>query len=141
MTLDEAIAHAREVAEEKYRDASMYADDNGLYAKEYAECRFCAEEHEQLAEWLEELKQLRAEIAEMHDERQAECAFKKEHDEQIRVDAIDEYKQKILNHLKKYYSSVDRAISEDELKIEDIKIGYMDAIELIEDIKEKKNES
>lgn len=59
MTIDEAIVHAREVAEEKYRDASMYVDDNGLYAREYAECRFCAEEHEQLADWLEELKDYR----------------------------------------------------------------------------------
>lgn len=39
MTLDEAIAHAREVAEDKRAD-----------------CIACAEEHEQLAKWLEELR-------------------------------------------------------------------------------------
>ena len=40
MTIDEAIKHAEEVAEEKL-------------------CEKCGEEHRQLAEWLKELKQLR----------------------------------------------------------------------------------
>lgn len=61
-----------------------------------------------------------------------------------KADAIVEYKQILLdeleNKLKRYYSTVDRAISEDELKIEGIKVGYMDAIELIEDMKEKKDD-
>ena len=42
MTIDEAIAHAREVASRKFDDR--------------VHCISCAEEHEQLAEWLEELK-------------------------------------------------------------------------------------
>ena len=46
MTIDEAIIHAREVASRKF--------DDGVH------CIKCAEEHEQLAEWLEELKQYRA---------------------------------------------------------------------------------
>ena len=45
ITLDEAIAHAREVASRKFDDR--------------VHCIKCAEEHEQLAEWLEELKALR----------------------------------------------------------------------------------
>ena len=45
MTIDEAIAHAREVASRKFDDR--------------VHCISCAEEHEQLAEWLEELKALR----------------------------------------------------------------------------------
>lgn len=40
MTLDEAIEHAREVAH-------------------YAGCKECEEEHEQLAKWLEELRDYR----------------------------------------------------------------------------------
>lgn len=40
MTLDEAIEHCEEVAEE-------------------TECKNCAKEHRQLANWLKELKQLR----------------------------------------------------------------------------------
>ena len=46
MTIDEAIIHAREVASRKFDDR--------------VHCIKCAEEHEQLAEWLEELKQYRA---------------------------------------------------------------------------------
>ena len=45
LSIDEAIAHAREVASRKFDDR--------------VHCIRCAEEHEQLAEWLEELKALR----------------------------------------------------------------------------------
>lgn len=53
MTLDEAIAHAREVAEDKRADADWKFRHGRLNADD---CISCAEEHEQLAEWLEELK-------------------------------------------------------------------------------------
>ena len=46
MTIDEAIVHAREVASRKFDDR--------------VHCIRCAEEHEHLAEWLEELKAYRA---------------------------------------------------------------------------------
>ena len=46
MTIDEAIVHAREVASRKFDDR--------------VHCIRCAEEHEQLAKWLEELKAYRA---------------------------------------------------------------------------------
>lgn len=52
MTLDEAIRHCREVAEERHAEAH--------YSEDHANCEECAAEHEQLAEWLEELKQRRA---------------------------------------------------------------------------------
>ena len=45
LSIDEAITHAREVASRKFDDR--------------VHCISCAEEHEQLAEWLEELKALR----------------------------------------------------------------------------------
>ena len=45
LSIDEAIAHAREVASRKFDDR--------------VHCISCAEEHEQLAEWLKELKALR----------------------------------------------------------------------------------
>ena len=45
LSIDEAIAHAREVASRKFDDR--------------VHCIKCSEEHEQLAEWLEELKALR----------------------------------------------------------------------------------
>ena len=53
MTLDEAIKHAREKANEQNYYASF---ERGRHIQS---CKKCAEEHEQLAEWLEELKELR----------------------------------------------------------------------------------
>ena len=54
MTLDEAIKHAEEVAEEKEEQAW-----EAQLQEEYITCKDCAKEHRQLAEWLKELKQLR----------------------------------------------------------------------------------
>ena len=51
MTLDEAIEHARDKAKEQKYYASF---ERG---KRIQSCKKCAEEHEQLAEWLEELKE------------------------------------------------------------------------------------
>ena len=58
MTIDEAIAHAREVAEYN-RKCNENSDCIDI------ECERCAEEHEQLAEWLEELKSSRQELNEL----------------------------------------------------------------------------
>ena len=55
MALEDAIAHAKEVAEKNYRGAdfeSLDSVDDDIKAN----CIKCAEEHEQLVEWLEELK-------------------------------------------------------------------------------------
>ena len=46
LSIDEAIAHAREVASRKFDDR--------------VHCISCAEEHEQLTEWLEELKAIKS---------------------------------------------------------------------------------
>ena len=55
MTLDEAILHTREVAsEEKIRSGICVQNDSEC--DKFSTCLKCAEEHEQLAEWLEELK-------------------------------------------------------------------------------------
>ena len=58
MTIDEAIAHAREVANTQ-KGKSGICLQNGLECEHFSDCLKCAEEHEQLAEWLEELKALR----------------------------------------------------------------------------------
>ena len=50
MTIDEAIEHARDKANEQNYYASF---ERG---KHIQSCKKCAEEHEQLADWLEELK-------------------------------------------------------------------------------------
>lgn len=55
MTIDEAICHAKEVAQEKYNEGFLChanPDDEKLDS-----CVECAKEHEQLAQWLEELKE------------------------------------------------------------------------------------
>ena len=59
MTIDEAIAHARAVADTCEDEASKY-DICDSYERQVA-CKEgkCAEEHEQLAKWLEELKAYR----------------------------------------------------------------------------------
>ena len=57
MKLEEAIKHAKDVATKKYRQAKLHranAEDEKL-----DRCIECMKEHEQLAEWLEELKELR----------------------------------------------------------------------------------
>lgn len=65
MTIDEAIANAREVAEKERKICEthiffdnvtyeeFYADDTEIIEKALKEHKLCAEEHEQLAEWLE----------------------------------------------------------------------------------------
>ena len=59
LSIDEAIAHAREVANEKYTEGMLcHANPND---EELDGCIECAREHEQLAEWLEELKKRRSE--------------------------------------------------------------------------------
>ena len=58
MTLDEAIKHCKEVAEEKDKSVELYKAvkaTEGLITK----CEDCAKEHRQLAEWLKELKAYR----------------------------------------------------------------------------------
>lgn len=55
MTLDEAILHAEEVAEEN----QVIVDACDYYGDNMAKCETCAKEHIQLAEWLRELKQLK----------------------------------------------------------------------------------
>ena len=55
MTLDEAIKHAEEVAQEKGYE---YQDCLDVHDMENAmECGKCGEEHRQLAEWLKELRE------------------------------------------------------------------------------------
>lgn len=65
MTIDEAISHAREVAECQKMSERLIEDN--AYIPESVDKEaitygntICAKEHEQLAEWLEELKQYRA---------------------------------------------------------------------------------
>ena len=59
MTLDEAIIHAKQKVEELRAEADMYYK-SFIYSNDTADsCRECAKEHEQLAEWLTELRKLK----------------------------------------------------------------------------------
>lgn len=82
MTLDEAIIHAREVAtEQKRRSGECVINDNEC--DKFSNCIKCAEEHEQLADWLEELKRIEEEIG--------TDDWIREHDRLIRNKAIDDF--------------------------------------------------
>ena len=56
LTLEEAIKHAKEVADMNYNDAEKFDSNDSVENYMKANCMKCAEEHNQLAEWLEELK-------------------------------------------------------------------------------------
>lgn len=61
MTLDEAIKRCEEKAKELKKDADYLDAPYGMDTSARTECLECAEEHEQLAEWLKELKARRDE--------------------------------------------------------------------------------
>ena len=61
MTLEEAIKHCYEVAEEQKKKARK-KNDGTMSTK--IKCEECAKEHRQLAEWLRELQRYRFEISE-----------------------------------------------------------------------------
>ena len=116
MTIDEAIAHAREVAKEKRKEMqcktcklfarsdlhplqgycrknefrSIEIDSWSKVCSEYVprEMCKCAEEHEQIAEWLEELSR-----------RRVEELFRKTDEKAIRDKAIDDFVNGISEYL------------------------------------------
>ena len=63
MELDEAIKHCEEVAKEKHTRANKITSCGEFtiqaFDKELTSCRVCAEEHEQLAEWLKQLQEVK----------------------------------------------------------------------------------
>ena len=101
MTIDEAIAHAREVADTCEYEASKY-DLSDSYESHvaYQEGK-CAEEHEQFAEWLEELKAYR-EIGTVEGYKSAIECYTEEYtrrksNEQYNK-AIDDFVHKVKEH-------------------------------------------
>lgn len=56
LTLNDAISHAKEVADMNYNDAEKFDSNDSVENYMKANCMKCAEQHEKLAEWLEELK-------------------------------------------------------------------------------------
>lgn len=76
MTLEEAIKHCEKVAKENddsakefYRVSKLETHPDRKLAEDgYVECKKCADEHRQLAEWLKELKAVHDEIDDADDE-------------------------------------------------------------------------
>lgn len=56
VTLEDAIKHVKEVADMNYNDAEKFDSNDSVENYMKANCMKCAEQHEKLAEWLEELK-------------------------------------------------------------------------------------
>lgn len=113
LSIDEAIAHAREVAEYK-RKCNENSDciDIG--------CERCAEEHEQLAEWLEELKEMRKNQGQIADFWYQEGISR---ESKLIFDKIEEIKNR--------YNVEDFAIIGVLIKVQEI------ALEIAEELKEK----
>ena len=69
--LDEAIKHCEEIAMDKTNLAQTLWD-----SKEKARCKECAEEHNQLAQWLIELKMLKTEQQSSGSEKPNNCEMR-----------------------------------------------------------------
>lgn len=67
MTIDEAIAHAREVAKRRMAEYENHYDKDTHYYP--TQCKKCAEEHIQLAEWLLEKDGVKQEIHRLKQDR------------------------------------------------------------------------
>ena len=97
MTLDEAITHAREEAKEQRSHIGHWNEE---YSKK---CEVWAEEYEQLAEWLEELKFLRQWKSDVMD---SFCRYDVSSFEELvtnaRNKAIDDFATKICEVLEEY---------------------------------------
>lgn len=72
MTLDEAIKHCLEVAEQKEHDSITTTGDYELDVAMKEGCMQCAANHRQLAEWLTELKN-RREVSEIEKRSIEKC--------------------------------------------------------------------
>lgn len=92
MSIDEAIKHAREVADCCKSEISTFPNLEPYERYCNGELEKCAEEQEQLAEWLEELKEYRENIGILIGKEKGK-AYK-----QGRQDAIEDFKKYLLRH-------------------------------------------
>ena len=87
MTIDEAIAHAREKAD---KNSGCWK-----YCTDIKDCKTCEKEHEQLAEWLEELKMYR------EAERTLDNAYNNGYNK-----AIDDFSNEIDKYIERYDGTI-----------------------------------
>ena len=67
LTLEDAITHAKEVSEKNYRGADFESIDS-IDDDIKTNCIKCAEEHDQIAEWLEDYKHIKQWKSDIMDE-------------------------------------------------------------------------
>ena len=134
MTLDEAIKHAEEVVEENSKsyeellacknrgNIGWSKSDIESVDKSIEQCKKCAKEHRQLAEWLKELKAHREAWAKLREDiiDEAEFAYAD----------FDEYKYEVLG--------IDDV---DDLPNDDYRYGMERALELIDIYRPKEGEN
>ena len=124
LSIDEAIAHAREVAAIQ-RNNDKLNKTLGVISPYYkTDCIKCAEEHEQLKEWLEELQNLKAENTYLHDEMQAIGATMGLIEKEIRNKAIDGFVQEI----RKAYDSMKSIPSVEKATANTIALGIAEKL-------------
>ena len=112
MTIDEAIQRENKIAEENQKivdtqivfDAvsisELYCDDTEVIEEHLSNYRKCAEYHEQLAEWLEELKFLRQWKSDVMDEFcKYDCNSVEEALHYGYNKAIDDFVEKLIRYV------------------------------------------
>ena len=129
LSIDEAIAHAREVANTQ-KGKSGICLQNGLECEHFSDCLKCAEEHEQLAEWLEELKAYR-EIGTVEGYKNAIECYTKEYmirKSNVQYDkAVDDFVHECDKHCE-FYSGKNKNITREDI------------LKIAEQLKERNNE-
>ena len=114
MTIDEAIKHAEEVAEEKFNNAVSIMDKmkSDIALSNAEECKRCAEDYRQLAEWLKDYKRLK-EQEQVLDKIKADI-ISYEGDCRLSVDEYPSCKQCTDNVFESIYAIIDKYKSESE---------------------------
>lgn len=101
LSIDEAIAHAREVAERNRKQYKNCPSDRTDIR--HQTCEECAEEHEQLAQWLEDYKHIKQWKSDIMDEFcKHDVSSFEELIANVRNKAIDDFATKICEVLEEY---------------------------------------
>lgn len=103
LSIDEAITRERQIAKEQRSHIGTWYSKIMGYDDEYIKkCEVCAEEHEQLAEWLEELKMYK-EVGTVEGYKSAIECYNEEYtmrksNKQYKK-AIDDFANKLINYV------------------------------------------
>lgn len=115
LTLEDAISHCLEVAEQNDTQVEKWQKECGEQWGKTTVCRECAEDHRQLAEWLMELKDLRAEqndqyvfIHELMSElKEAKRLLKAAVEDFVRIDEVKLLPENTIRPMSEYTRIID----------------------------------